>query len=134
MKPAPPSARPERSNGSERKSENVTKRIPKAELYRLRNEVEVAALIRHLEIPWKNSEGYFRFLCPLCSDFHTATNPRTNLARCFRCRKNFNPIDLLMVVCGKSFLDAVRYLQKIRGDMPPPRVPQKTREEDHRLA
>ncbi|MEK6621873.1 MAG: hypothetical protein AABZ13_05275 [Planctomycetota bacterium] len=28
----------------------------------------------------KHFEGYFRFLCPLCSEFHTATNPKTNLA------------------------------------------------------
>lgn len=112
----------------------MTKRISKAELYRLRNEVEIEALIRYLEIPWKKSEGYFRFLCPLCLDFHTATHPRTNLARCFRCRQNFNPIDLLIVVCGMSFLDAVRYLRKIEGDISPPAVHQKTRDEDHRLA
>lgn len=111
----------------------MTKRVSKAELFHLRNKVEVTALIRHLEIPWKKSEGYFRFLCPLCSDFHTATNPRTNLARCFRCKKNFNPIDLVIVVCGKSFIEAVRYLQKIREDRSQPLVPQITREKDHRL-
>ena len=91
----------------------MAKRISKSELYRLRNEVKVAALIRQLEIPWKESEGYFRFLCPHCADFHTATNPRTNLARCFRCRQNFNPIDLVIVVNRMSFLEAVRYLKRL---------------------
>jgi hypothetical protein len=104
----------------------MRKQIAKEELHRLRNQIEIAALIRHLEIPWKETEGYFRFLCPLCSDFHTATNPNTNLARCFRCKKNFNPIDLVIVVCGMSFLEAVRYLLNIEGDMSPTRNPHKT--------
>ena len=89
----------------------MARRIPDREIRRLRNAVPVAGVIDRLEIPWKVRDGYFRFLCPLCSEFHTATNPRTNLARCFRCRRNFNPIDLVMVVLGSSFLDAVRYLQ-----------------------
>ena len=58
-------------------------------------------LCAKVELPVKRSEGYFRFLCPLCGDFNTATNSRTNLARCFRCEKNFNPIeasDLLLMV------------------------------------
>ena len=63
-----------------------------------------------LALPWKISEGYFRFLCPLCSEFNTATNPRTNLGRCFRCRRNFNPIDLVMAVRASSFLDSVEFL------------------------
>ena len=47
-------------------------------------------LIRdHLQIPFKIRDGYFRFLCPLCNEFQTAVNPATNLARCFRCEKNF---------------------------------------------
>jgi hypothetical protein len=42
------------------------------------------------------TKGCFRFLCPLCNGFDTAVNPKTNLARCFRCEKNFNTIDLVM--------------------------------------
>ncbi|WP_208596420.1 hypothetical protein [Desulfonatronospira thiodismutans] len=41
----------------------------------------------------------------------TACNPRTNLARCFRCERNFNPIDLVMVVKGLNFREAVEFLQ-----------------------
>ena len=83
----------------------------KEKLRRLRNEVPIAKLISEvLDMPTKVSEGYFRFLCPVCSEFATATNPKTNLARCFRCERNFNPIDLVMVVKSLNFRDAVDYL------------------------
>jgi len=108
--------------------------VSKSELRRLRNEVEISSLIRFLDIPWKKSEGYFRYLCPLCSDFHTATNPRTNLGRCFRCGKNFNPIDLVMLVCGIPFLEAVNYLHENEKAISAQPVHQKARERDHRLA
>jgi hypothetical protein len=68
-------------------------------------------LIRfHLDLEWKERDGYLRFLCPLCRDFHTATNLQTNLARCFRCGLNFNPIELVMAVERSSFVDAVNIL------------------------
>ena len=45
-------------------------------LRRLRNEIPIATLIADvLEVPSKISEGYFRFLCPKCSEFVTGTNP-----------------------------------------------------------
>ena len=88
-------------------------RIPAAHLRRLRNEIPIVELVRApLDWPTKVQEGYLRFLCPLCHDFHTATNPKTNLARCFRCRTNFNPIDLVMTVKKYSFLEAVAFLEK----------------------
>jgi len=76
-------------------------------LHRLRNEIDIREIVRTLEIPWKISEGYFRFLCPQCSEFNTATNPRTNLGRRFRCLRNFNPIDLVM---AEKIEDGWRYL------------------------
>jgi hypothetical protein len=80
-------------------------------LRQLRNDIDIARLIADaLGLPWKISEGYFRFLCPLCSDFNSATNPRTNLARCFRCQRNFNPIDMVMTVNRCNFVDAVQFL------------------------
>lgn len=86
----------------------------RAHLRRLRNEVAIGDLIAdHLDIPTKLSEDYLRFLCPLCSEFNTAINPSTNLARCFRCQQNFNPIDMVMTVKGCSFLDAVTYLSTL---------------------
>ena len=86
------------------------------ELRRLRNEIPISILIADLlGLPSKMSEGWFRFLCPLCSEFNTATNPKTNLARCFRCEKNFNPIDMVMIVKRLSFLETVEYLAGIRS-------------------
>ena len=87
--------------------------IPRQRLWQLRNEVPVDRVLEELGIPTKMREGYLRFLCPLCRDFNTATNPKTNLGRCFRCRRNFNTIDLVVVVDRCEFLEAVAWLQKL---------------------
>jgi hypothetical protein len=63
-----------------------------------------------LRLELRDSDTHLRFRCPLCHNFHTATNPKTNLARCFDCRKNFNPIDIVMAVGNCSFVDAVEFL------------------------
>jgi len=85
-------------------------------LRRLRNEIPITLVIAEfLKLPTKVSEGYLRFLCPLCTEFITATNPKTNLARCFLCEKNFNPIDMVMVVKQVSFSKAVDYLKSIKA-------------------
>ena len=70
---------------------------------------EVIADLLNLEV--RNEPNRLRFKCPLCDNFHTATNPKTNLARCFDCQKNFNPIDLVMTVGKCGFLDAVEILK-----------------------
>ena len=93
-------------------------RIAAAELRRLRNAVPVDEVIRQLGIPHKRRDGLLRFCCPLCSDFHTATHHSTNLARCFRCRRNFNPLDLVIVVERVSFLDAVSWLRPLLPGAP----------------
>lgn len=81
-------------------------------LRRLRNEIPIAVLIaEHLKLETKADGGYIRFLCPVCKEFRTATNPKTNLARCFRCEKNFNPIDMVMIVKSYNFKEAVKYLK-----------------------
>ena len=89
-------------------------RFSSRELFELRNNIPVDMLIRdHLQIPSKIRDGYFRFLCPLCNEFQTAVNPATNLARCFRCEKNFNTIDLVMKIKGYGFRDSVLFLKQI---------------------
>jgi DNA primase len=94
----------------------MSQRFPREILRSLRNEIPISELIRfRLDLPSKEREGFFRFLCPLCSEFNTATNPKTNLARCFRCRVNFNPIDMVMAVERCSFVDAVRILSPLLG-------------------
>ena len=87
------------------------------ELFMLRNHIPIDTLIEnHLKLPSKFSEGFFRFLCPLCNEFHTATNPKTNLARCFRCERNFNTIDMVMICKGQRFVEGVKYLKTILND------------------
>ena len=95
----------------------MSQRFSAALLRALRNDVPIYRLLEHLDLPVKLSEGYARFLCPRCHEFHTATNPKTNLARCFRCRENFNPIDLVMLCKRYNFLDAVTYLRRLRGEL-----------------
>jgi len=90
-------------------------RYAKQTLRRLRNDIPIAILIADiLELPCKTAEGYFRFLCPRCGGFDTATNPKTNLARCFTCKQNFNPIDITMIVKRQNFREAVQFLDGIR--------------------
>ena len=80
-------------------------------LYRLRNEIPVADLLVRLDWPHKQRDGRFVFLCPACREFLTATNPRTNLGRCFACERNFNPIDLVMLIEDVDFVTAVQTLE-----------------------
>jgi len=90
----------------------MPKYLNRPHLKRLRNEIDIAQLIAGpLQIPHKTDQGRFRFLCPLCQAFNTATNPRTNLARCFYCKKNFNPIDITMAEKKLPFLEAIKYLE-----------------------
>jgi DNA primase len=84
------------------------------ELYKLRNSIPIDVLIeKELAIPSKISEGFFRFLCPLCNEFQTAVNPKSNMGRCFRCEKNFNTIDVVMIWQNTGFVESVKYLQQI---------------------
>ncbi len=90
----------------------MKRRFSSQELFELRNHIPIADLIKQcLMLPFKVRGGFFRFRCPLCSGFQTATNPKTNLARCFSCERNFNPIDMVMICRKMSFVESVRYLK-----------------------
>lgn len=79
----------------------------------MRNQIPIERLIATmLNMEVRHTSKWLRFRCPLCHDFHTATNRVTNLARCFDCKQNFNPIDLVMAVGECSFVDAVEYLKE----------------------
>jgi hypothetical protein len=80
-------------------------------LRRLRNEIDIDQVINQLALERRTGKKYLRFRCPACHGFHTATNPKTNLARCFDCRRNYNPIDLVMAVTAQSFVETVEYLK-----------------------
>ena len=78
----------------------------------LRNQIPInEVIIDLLNLEVRNDHQILRFRCPLCDNFHTATKHETNLARCFDCQKNFNPIDLVMTVGKCSFVDAVELLK-----------------------
>lgn len=97
----------------------MKRRFSARELFELRNTVPVDALIENvLNIPVKQSNGLFRFLCPVCHEFQTATNLSTNLARCFRCERNFNTIDLVMIAKGVGFVESVNYLKQLSSISP----------------
>ena len=80
-------------------------------LRRLRNDIDIDLVISLLRLEKRHSDKILRFRCPVCHGFHTATNPKTNLARCFDCRLNFNPIDLVMAATAQSFVETVEFLK-----------------------
>ncbi len=88
------------------------KRFSDLELYTLRNNIPVQRVIKTvLNIPAETTHGYFRFQCPLCYKYNTAVNAKTNLARCFTCKKNFNTIDLVMICKKVGFVKSVAFLK-----------------------
>ena len=81
-------------------------------LRRLRNEISInEVIVDLLNLEVRNDPKTLRFRCPLCYNFHTATKHETNLARCFDCKKNFNPIDMVITVGNFGFVDAVKILK-----------------------
>lgn len=91
----------------------MKKRFRQEELDLLRYNIPIDNLICNiLAIPSQKSGEKFRFRCPLCHGFNTSTNPKTNLARCFQCLKNFNTIDLVMLCRKSSFVDTVNFLKQ----------------------
>jgi DNA primase len=85
--------------------------FPNHLLRQLRNQVSFPKLFAALRWPHKRRGDQWAFLCPHCNETTSAVNPRTNLARCFHCETNFNPIDFTMAVQHCSFVEAVHYLE-----------------------
>jgi DNA primase len=81
-------------------------------LRKLRNEINIDEVIGALCLETRRGTDLVRFHCPVCHGFHTATNSKTNLARCFDCKVNFNPIDLVMETTGSNFIDSVEFLKR----------------------
>lgn len=82
-------------------------------LRRMRNDIPWPELLEWLKWVHKVREGRLVFLCPRCSETLTAVNPSTNLGRCFRCEKNWNPIDFTMETCELDFKNAIALLAPI---------------------
>lgn len=95
-------------------------------LFTLRNHIPIDRVIESLSIPSSNQAEKYRFSCPVCNEQNTGVNPKTNLARCFNCEKNYNTIDLVMKVMNVDFLQSVAYLEKLKADtQAPPTHPRK---------
>jgi DNA primase len=91
----------------------MTRHFSPAELRFLRNRVPIDRVIETLlGLADQNINGKLSFACPLCGGFDTGVNPAHNLARCFACRQNFNPIELVMHQLKIGFVDSVKWLKK----------------------
>lgn len=89
----------------------MSHRFSHRQLYAARNHIPIRYVIESLlGISSETVEGLFRFRCPLCAGYHTAIKPDTNLSRCFQCAKNFNAIDLCMLVRHTNFVESVNFL------------------------
>ena len=69
----------------------------------------MASLLTVLDRPHKQPDGGTCLLCPRCGEFLALINPRTNLARCFRCETNFNAIDLTILIKARDFATAMHF-------------------------
>jgi len=82
----------------------------KQQLFQVRNEIDIDWLIHEKLNIERHFNGAWRFPCPLCQQLNTATQKKTNLARCFSCQKNFNTIDLVIYTKKINFVPSVRFL------------------------
>ena len=93
-------------------------RISADHLRWLRNQIPIDRLIETLFMaPGTTCQGPFRFACPQCHSHDTSIKKKTNLARCFECKKNFNTIDMVMAVKKIIFVDAVSFLDDYSTDL-----------------
>ena len=91
----------------------MSKCYPADFLKMMRNQIPIEkVIVTMLNLEVRHTPKWLRFRCPLCYNFHTATNQNTNLARCFDCKENFNPIDMIMAVGECTFVEAVEYLKE----------------------
>jgi hypothetical protein len=98
----------------------MSRRFSDRQLHEARNHIPIRHVIETLlAIPSETLEGVFRFRCPLCAGRHTAVKPETNLSRCFHCGRNFNAIDLCMIVKHMNFVESIKFLIEHQRRLPP---------------
>ena len=91
----------------------MSRQYPPDFLRKIRNEIPIdTVIISLLKLDTRMEYERLRFRCPLCHEYQTSINPKTNLARCFDCKQNFNPIDIVITVDHCGFIDAVEVLKK----------------------
>ena len=82
----------------------------KQQLFQVRNKIDINWLINEKLNLERQFNGVWRFRCPLCQQFNTATQKKTNLGRCFSCQQNFNTIDLVIYTKKINFVPSVQWL------------------------
>ena len=82
----------------------------KEQLVQVRNEIDIDWLIHEKLNLERQFKSIWRFQCPMCQQFNTATRKKTNLARCFSCQRNFNTIDLVIYSKKVNFVPSVQFL------------------------
>lgn len=91
----------------------MKRRFSDQQLFFIRNHIPIRYVIESLlGIQSETIQGVFRFCCPLCAGYHTGIRSQKNLARCFDCGKNFNTIDIFMLVRRTDFVNSVTYLME----------------------
>jgi len=79
----------------------------------IRNELSVRYVFEELcGYECKEIEGQTKFVCPCCHEMRTSIHPEENLGRCFRCNRNYNPIDFVMCARQLSFVESVKFLAR----------------------
>jgi len=102
----------------------------KKQLFQVRNEIDIDWLINEKLNIERQFNSAWRFRCPLCQGLNTATQKKTNLARCFSCQKNFNTIDLVIYSKKINFVPSVRFLLSLLDNKTPRSGPNKKDNED----
>ena len=82
----------------------------KQQLFQVRNDIDIDWLINEKLQIERQFNRIWRFQCPICQQFNTATQKKNNLARCFSCQKNFNTIDLVIYSKKVNFVPGVQFL------------------------
>lgn len=82
----------------------------KQQLFQIRNDIDVDWLINEQLHIKRQFNRIWRFQCPVCQQFNTATQKKNNLARCFSCQQNFNTIDLVIYSRKLNFVPSIEFL------------------------
>ena len=82
----------------------------KQQLFQVRNDIDINWLINEKLSFERQFNRIWRFQCPVCQQFNTATQKKNNLARCFSCQQNFNTIDLVIYSKKLNFVPSVQFL------------------------
>lgn len=91
----------------------MTRRFSAQELAFLRNEIPIEhVIVSFLSLQHHRDSDKLRFACPLCGGFDTSIQLKTNLARCFACKRNFNPIEMVMAHLRLGFAESVSWLKE----------------------